>query len=97
MMDGNRVKRTLYFIMVWHPLKGRMRVGNAYGTRKNAQSWTRFVKADWRGLPVQVSQCTLTFQDGKLSPKSARTLDKKFNLGTPDEETISGFLKMGQP
>jgi len=73
-------KRTVFFTMVDHPVKGWARVGNAYATRKDAAGWLPFVRGSWRGLRAKVSQCTLRLVDGQLSETSKRVLDKKFNL-----------------
>lgn len=54
MSDGTTVRRTVYFTMVNHPLKGWVRVGNAYSSRKTAQGWLGFVRVAWRGLPCRV-------------------------------------------
>lgn len=76
-------KRTVFFTMVRHPIKGWMRVGNAYGTRKSAAGWLSFVRGSWRGCAAKVSQCTLRFEDGALSQASVRILDSKYNLDAP--------------
>jgi hypothetical protein len=73
-------KRVLFFTMVMHPVKWWTRVGNAYGSRKEAIGWLPFVRDAWRGCRVKVSQCTLRFKNGALCEKSKRTLDKKYNL-----------------
>ena len=73
-------KRTVFFTMVMHPLKGWTRVGNAYPTRKLAGEWVPFVRAAWKGLRVKVSQCTVYLENGKVSEKSRRLLDTKYNL-----------------
>ena len=73
-------KRTVFFTMVMHPLKGWIRVGNAYPTRKSASEWVPFVRGAWKGLRVKVSQCTVYLENGKVSEKSRRLLDAKYNL-----------------
>ena len=73
-------KRTVFFTMVMHPLKGWTRVGNAYPTRKLAGEWVPFVRGAWKGLRVKVSQCTVYLENGKVSEKSRRLLDTKYNL-----------------
>ena len=79
--EAKRVeKRTVFFTMVRHPVKGWTRVGNAYATRKDAASWLRFVRGAWRGCNTKVSQCTLQFEDGAVCERSKRLLDKKYNL-----------------
>lgn len=77
-------KRTVFFIMVRHPLKGRVRVGNTYPSKRAARGWVPFVRAAWRGLPVMVSQFTLTLVDGVIDAKSRAILDKKYNLDAPE-------------
>jgi hypothetical protein len=73
-------KRKVFFTMVYHPLKGWMRCGNAYGTKEAAKEWVPFVRKSWRGLRTKVVQFTLELVDGKPSEKSRKVLDKKFNL-----------------
>lgn len=75
-------KRTVFFTMIQHPVSGWTRVGNAYGSRASASSWVPFVRGAWRGLRTKVAQCTLTLVEGKLTEKSRRVLDQKFNLDT---------------
>lgn len=76
-------KRTVYFIMVDHPL-GPQRVGNAYRTRKAAQEWVGFVRSAWRGLRTYVKAAKLTLVDGKLDARSIELLDKVFNMDPPE-------------
>jgi hypothetical protein len=73
-------KQTVYFTMVKHPLKNWIRIGNAYKSRKTASGWIPFVRGAWRGLRVKISQCTLTFIDGKLSDRSRRMLNEKYKI-----------------
>ena len=75
-------KRRLYFTMVCHPL-GAMRVGNAYATKQDARDAVPLVRGAWRGLRVKISQCTIVWRDGVLSPKSVETLIRKYNLEPP--------------
>ena len=79
-------KRRLYFTMVCHPL-GAMRAGNAYATKQDACDAVPLVRGAWRGLRVKVSQCTLVWCDGVLTPKSVETLSRKYNLEPPKEES----------
>lgn len=72
MSDGTTVRRTVYFTMVNHPLKGWVRVGNAYSSRKTAQGWLGFVRVAWRGLPCRVSACTITSVDGQIDERSRK-------------------------
>ena len=80
MSDPATEKRTVFFTMIMHPIKGWTRVGNAYGSRKSAAEWLPFVRGSWRGLRAKVSQCTLRLENGVISPSSKRVLDKKYNL-----------------
>lgn len=73
-------KRTLFFTMVQHPVKGWARAGNAYPSRKAASDWVPFVRGASRGLAVKVSQVTVRFEGGKVTEQSRRVLDAKFNL-----------------
>jgi hypothetical protein len=82
-----RTKRTVFFTMVRHPIKGWTRVGNAYPSRDAAKEWLPFVRGSWRGLRAKVSQCTLRLEAGKLCERSRRVLDEKFNLDAPAEAT----------
>lgn len=74
--------RTVFFVMVDHPL-GPKRVGNAYSSRKSAQSWVPLVRAAWKGIHTYVEPAELTFVDGKLDAASVELLDKKFNMDPP--------------
>lgn len=76
-------KRTLFFTMMMHPVKGWTRVGNVYPSRKAAADWLPFVRGYWRGMRVKVSQATVRLDDnGKICEKSRRLLDEKYNLDT---------------
>jgi len=75
-------KRRLYFTMVCHPL-GLKRAGNAYPTQKDARDAVPLVRGSWHGLRVTISQCTLVWLDGVLTPKSVDTLSRKYNLEPP--------------
>ena len=75
-------KRRLYFTMVCHPL-GAKRAGNAYATKQDARDAVPLVRGAWRGLRVTISQCTLIWHDGVLTPKSAETLSSKYNMEPP--------------
>ncbi len=75
-----KTKRVVFFTMVRHPVKGWIRAGNAYGSRKAAAEWIPFVRGSWRGCKVKVSQCTLRFEDGVLCEATRQVLDKKYNL-----------------
>ena len=75
-------KRRLYFIMVCHPL-GAKRAGNAYATKQDARDAVPLVRGAWRGLHVTISQCTIIWRDGALTPKSVETLSRKYNLEPP--------------
>lgn len=80
-MSAEVINRTVFFLMIDHPIKGWTRVGNAHATRETAASWRPFVRASWRGIcRVKVSQFTARFVDGKLSERSREVLDKKYNL-----------------
>lgn len=74
------MKRTLFFTMVSLQDGKWTRVGNAYNSRKQAQSWLSFVKNFWGGRSVKVSQCTLCFEDGKLCENSIKLLNAKYNM-----------------
>jgi len=78
------VRRLVFFTMVQHPCEGWMRVGKAFSTKEAARGWVPFVRKAWRGLRTKVSQCTLTWQDGKLTAESVKVLDEKFNMDAPD-------------
>ena len=75
-------KRRLYFTMVCHPL-GAKRAGNAYATKQDARDAVPLVRGAWRGLHVTISQCTIIWRDGALTPKSVETLSRKYNLEPP--------------
>lgn len=77
---SNTTKRTLFFIMVVHPVRGLLRVGKPYASREAASSWLSFVRKSWRVCRVYVAQCTVTWRDGKLCQRSAQMLDRKFNM-----------------
>jgi hypothetical protein len=77
---GGRSKRVVFFTMVLHPVKGWIRVGNAYPTRKAAAEWLPFVRGAWRGTRAKVTQCTVWLDANKVSEESRKVLDKKFNL-----------------
>lgn len=84
-MNGRRAsKRTVYFTMVLRPIKGWIRVGGAYPSRKAAVDWLPFVRGAWRGCRARVSQCTLRLQGEQLTEACRRTLDRKFNLDVPE-------------
>lgn len=73
--------RQVFFVMVLHPADGWTRCGNAYGSRKAAREWAPFVSAAWRGLRTRVAACTIRYDaPGKMSERSRRVLDEKFNL-----------------
>lgn len=74
--------KTVFFAMILHPLKGWTRVGNAYSSRKSAQSWLGFVRSYWH-LRAKVASCTLTLVNGQPDERSRRVLDTKFNLDPP--------------
>ena len=78
------IRRLVFFTMVQHPCEGWMRVGKAFATKEAARGWVPFVRKAWRGLRTKVSQCTLTWQDGKLTAESVKVLDEKFNMDAPD-------------
>ena len=81
-----KTTRFVYFIMVAHP-SGPKRVGPAYGTRKGAQGWVKFVAASWRGaVRVYVERCRLTLENGKLDAASVAMLDSKYNMDAPKAE-----------
>ena len=77
-------KRRLYFTMVCHPL-GLKRAGNAYPTKQDARDAVPLVRGSWRGLRVAISQCTIVWRDGQLTPKSIATLARKYDLEPPCE------------
>lgn len=58
-MSGQTELCRFYFTMVSHPLRGPIRVGNAYSTRKAACGWMPFVRRAWLGLPVKIEACWL--------------------------------------
>lgn len=78
--------RVVFFTMVRHPIRGRIRVGKAYRSRKDAADWLPFVRGSWRGwrgCSVSISRCTLRFEGGVLSEASRRVLDEKYNMDLP--------------
>ena len=75
-----RVKKTLFFTMINHPIRGWIRVGQPYPSRQAAREWMPFVRGAWRGLQTKVSQCTVHLVDGQVCEASKRVLDLKFNL-----------------
>jgi hypothetical protein len=80
--DAIRTER-VFFLMVHHPLNGRIRVGNAHRTEQAARDWRPFVRGAWRGCRVSVSPCTLRWVGGQLDERSVRVLDQKYNLDAP--------------
>ena len=77
----HRLVRQVFFVMVLHPANGWTRCGNAYASRKAACEWAPFVSAAWRGLRTRVAACTIRYDaPGKMSERSRRVLDEKFNL-----------------
>jgi hypothetical protein len=78
------VRRVVFFTMVRHPFNGWTRVGKAFASKESAKGWVPFVRKAWRGCHTKVSQCTLIWRDGKLTPKSVKVLDEKFNMDAPD-------------
>ncbi len=74
----------VFFLMVNHPVRGWVRVGNSYSTRESAASWRGFVRKAWHGCPVQVEMLKLHYtESGELSPETIRVLDQRFNLDAP--------------
>ena len=55
-------------------------------TAQDARDAVPFVRGAWRGLRVVISQCTIVWRDGVLTPKSVETLSRKYNLEPPTEE-----------
>lgn len=76
-------KRRVWFLMVRHPLRGDIRVGNAYLSKKAAKGWRSFVSAAWRGCRVRVRKADLRWVDGELDEASKRLLDQTFNMDPP--------------
>lgn len=74
------MKKTVFFTMVPSRNGKWIRVGNAYNSRKQAESWLPFVKGFWVGRSVKISQCTLRFEDGKLCENSIKLLNAKYNM-----------------
>ena len=74
------MKRTLFFTMVSLQDGKWTRVGNAYNSRKQAQSWLSFVKSFWGGRSVKLSQCTVKIENGQVCEKSKLLLLQKYNL-----------------
>ncbi len=81
-MNTESTTRKFFFVMVEHPMKGWIRVGNAYSSRATAIGWGPIVRGAWCGCRVKVSQFTARFVNGKLDERSREVLDKKYNLTT---------------
>jgi hypothetical protein len=75
-----RMVRRVYFTMVKVPGKGWTRVGKAYASKETARGWLGFVSEAWHGLRTKVSQCTLKWQGGEMTPRSRETLSTKYNM-----------------
>lgn len=78
-------RRTVYFHMVSHPSGKEIRVGHAYSDRETAKSWTRFVKASWRGCPVRIEKFTYTLIDGVMAEADKVKLSERYNMDPPGE------------
>jgi hypothetical protein len=77
-------KRTVYFVMVLHPLGTWFRAGPAYASREKAKEWVPLVRGRYRVCRVRVMSFTARFNaDGTMTKKSTQTLDKKFNMDPP--------------
>lgn len=87
--------RTVFFIMVDHPL-GPRRVGNAYSSRDRAKEWVAFVRKFHR-LRTYIQRADLKFIDGQLDAASVELLDKVFNLDPPKAKTRVADEQAGQP
>jgi len=77
------VRRSVWFLMVHHPLRGPIRVGKAYSSPEDARGWRAFVSAAWRGCRVSVRKANLRWVDGELDEASKRLLDQTFNMDPP--------------
>ena len=75
--------RRVWFTMVLVPGQGWTRVGKAYGSKKTARGWLGFVSKAWKGLRTKVSQCTLRWKDGEMTPRSREILSTKYNMEPP--------------
>ena len=76
MSDGTTVRRTVYFTMVNHPLKGWVRVGNAYSSRKTAQGWLGFVRTSaWVSHTGSTDERCARSSDGRRGVMSANRYD----------------------
>lgn len=85
-------KRTVFFIMVTHPLNGPIRVGPPYQSKEVAHSWVRFVKASWRGCRTRVCKYDiLVGDDGQPTPDAQAELDTRFNctVTLPEREAVN--------
>jgi len=78
--------RTVWFIMIDHPLQGLIRVGPAYATRDTARSWRSFVKQAWNGLPTRLELCKLRSVDGVMDAESRRRLSDRYNMDTVNHQ-----------
>ena len=76
-------KIKVFFVMIQHPEEGWMRVGVQHPTKDSAQSWLSFARAGWANWPGRVSQFTAEIVDGKLTERSRKILDQKYNMSTP--------------
>jgi hypothetical protein len=76
--------RRVFFLMVDHPLRGKIRVGPAYSDRESAASWRPFVRRAWHGCRTTISTCTLRWIDGSMDASSVALLDQKYNMSAPD-------------
>lgn len=73
-------KRTLFFIMVLHPVDGWIRVGKPYASRAAATEWLPIVRGSWRYMRTKIAQLTVALVNGKPTEKFRRILDQKFNI-----------------
>lgn len=82
-----RMVRRVWFTMVLVPSQGWTRVGNAYGSKETARGWLGFVSKAWHGLRTKVSQCTLRWEGGEMTPRSRELLSTKYNMEPPAPNT----------
>lgn len=89
--DAKKQNIQAWFIMVLNPWSGSWkRVGNVYWKKETARDWVPFVKSAWRGCRTKIASCTIRFCNGKITDKSAKILDQKFNMELPTEFPLKG-------
>lgn len=82
-------KKQVCFIMVLHPTRGSVRVGNAYPDKSSAREWVPFVRNAWRGLKTTVEPFVIEMHDGKITQECAKVLDERFNMDVDPGQVLA--------